>query len=280
LYKKLRHGQPKRNIVKRHASHLLAALEYAFSAEVIARQNGLLQRLDPRVKVVGLMALLVAAALSRRLSVIVAIFAAAVLLAALSRVPMKTLLKRGWIGALLFTGFIALPAVFIAPGEIVYSLPLLGLPITWNGLKSAAFLIARVETAVPLSLLLVICTPWAHALKVLRSLGVPASLVMILGMTYRYIFLLLGAARDMLEARQSRSVGAMESSEERRYAVAAIGVLLGKSLQLSNEVHLAMLARGFRGEIWILDEFIMRPRDWAALAAFAALAAGAVWLGR
>lgn len=276
----MRHGQRKRNIVERHTSHLLAALEYAFSAEVIALQNGLLQRLDPRVKVVGLMALLVAAALSRRLSVIVAIFAAAVLLAALSRVPMKTLLKRGWIGALLFTGFIALPAVFITPGEIVYRLPLLGLPITWNGLKSAAFLIARVETAVTLSLLLVICTPWAHALKALRSLGVPASLVMILGMTYRYIFLLLGAARDMLEARQSRSVGAMESSEERRYAVAAIGVLLGKSLQLSNEVHLAMLARGFRGEIWILDEFIMRPRDWAALAAFAALAAGAVWLGR
>jgi cobalt/nickel transport system permease protein len=276
----LRHGQRKRNIVERHTSHLLAALEYAFSAEVIALQNGLLQRLDPRVKVVGLMALLVAAALSRRLSVIVAIFAAAVLLAALSRVPMKTLLKRGWIGALLFTGFIALPAVFITPGEIVYRLPLLGLPITWNGLKSAAFLIARVETAVTLSLLLVICTPWAHALKALRSFGVPASLIMILGMTYRYIFLLLGAARDMLEARQSRSVGAMESSEERRYAVAAIGVLLGKSLQLSNEVHLAMLARGFRGEIWILDEFIMRPRDWAALAAFAALAAGAVWLGR
>jgi cobalt/nickel transport system permease protein len=158
--------------------------------------------------------------------VIGAIFLSGLLLAALSRVPLKTLLKRGWIGALLFTGFIALPAIFITPGDIVYRLPLLGLSITWNGLKSAAFLIARVETAVTLSLLLVISTPCAHTFKALRSLGVPAPLVMVLGMTYRYIFLLLGTVRDMIEARQSRSVGAMEPSDERRYAVASISVLL------------------------------------------------------
>jgi cobalt/nickel transport system permease protein len=272
--------QRHRNIVERRVAHMLAAMEHAFSAEAIARQNGLLQRLDPRVKLVGLMALLVAATMSRKLSVIGAIFAAGLLIAALSHVPLKTLLKRGWIGALLFSGFIAAPAVFITPGDIVYRLPLLGLPITWAGLKSAAFLIARAETAVTMSLLLVVCTPWAHALKALRALGAPAPLVVILGMTYRYIFLLLGAARDLLEARQSRSVGAMEPSDERRYVSAAIGVLLGKSLQLSNEVHLAMLSRGFRGEVWTMDEFIMRPRDWIALAAFSASALGAIWMGR
>ena len=258
---------------------MLAAIEHEFSAGAIARQDGLLQRLDPRVKLVGLTGLLVAATLSRRLSVIVAIFAVGLLLAALSNVPLKTLLKRGWIGALLFSGFIAAPAVFITPGDIVYRLPLLGFPITWAGLKSAALLIARAETAVTLSLLLALCTAWAHALKALRAVGAPAPLVVILGMTYRYIFLLLGAAREMVEARQSRSVGAMEPSDERRYAIAAIGVLLGKSLRLSNEVHLAMLARGFRGEVWTMDEFIMRPRDWIALAAFAALTFGAIWLG-
>lgn len=259
---------------------MLVAIEHEFSAEAIARQDGLLQRLDPRVKLVGLMGLLVAATLSRKLSVIAAIFAVGVLLAALSNVPFKTLLKRGWIGALLFSGFIAAPAVFVTPGDIVYRLPLLGFPITWAGLRSAAFLVARAETAVTLSLLLALCTAWAHALKAMRAIGAPAPLVVILGMTYRYIFLLLGAARDLVEARQSRSVGAMEPADERRYAAAAIGVLLGKSLQLSNEVHLAMLARGFRGEVWTMDEFIMRPRDWIALAAFAALTLGAIWLGR
>jgi cobalt ECF transporter T component CbiQ len=221
--------QRHRNFVERSVIGLLAATEYALSAEEIARKNGLLQRLDPRVKLVGLIGLLVAAALAQKISAIGAIFAVALMIAALSRVPLKTLLKRGWIGALLFSGLIALPAVFITPGDVVYRLPLLGLSITWSGLRSAAFLIARVETSVTLSLLLVICTPWAHALKALRALGAPAPLVVILGMTYRYIFLLIGAAREMLEARQSRSVGAMEPSDERRYAAGAIGVLLGKT---------------------------------------------------
>ena len=259
---------------------MLATMEHALSAEEMARKEGLLQRLDPRVKLIGLIALIIAAALAHKLLVIGAIFVVALLLAVLSRVPLKTLLKRGWIGALIFTGLIALPAVIITPGEIVWRLPLLGLPITLTGLKSAAFLIARVETAVTLSLLLVLCTPWAYTLKALRALGIPAPLVVILGMTYRYIFLLIGATRDLLEARQSRSVGAMEPSEGRRSAVAGIGVLLGKSLQTSNEVHLAMLARGFRGDAWTIDEFIMRARDWIALTAFAALVAIALSLGR
>jgi cobalt/nickel transport system permease protein len=273
---KMRH----RKFIERTAMRMLASMEHVLSAEELAHKEGLLQRLDPRVKVIGIIALIIAVALARKLSMIGAIFAAALLLAALSRVPLEILLKRGWIGPLLFTGLIALPAVFITPGDIAWRVPLLELPITWTGLKSAAFLIARVITAVTLSLLLVICTPWAHVLKALRALGVPAPLVMILGMTYRYIFLLLSAARDLLEARQSRSVGAMEPSEERRYAVASVGVLLGKSLQISNEVHLAMLARGFRGDVWTIDEFTMRARDWIALAAFAVLLLILFWLGR
>jgi len=56
--------------------------------------------------------------------------------------------------------------------------------------------------------------------------------------------------------------------------------LLSRTFQLSGDVYLAMQARGFRGEVYLLDEFNMRRLDWAALAGFAALAAAAVWAGR
>jgi cobalt/nickel transport system permease protein len=134
-------------------------------------------------------------------------------------------------------------------------------------------------TAVTLSLLLILSTPWPRVLKALRALGAPVVLVVILGMTHRYIFLLLAVARDMFEARRSRKVGALKPAEARRFATSCIGALLGKSLQLSNEAHLAMLSRGFRGEVYALDEFTMRPRDWTALAAFACLAIIAIWAG-
>ena len=47
-------------------------------------------------------------------------------------------------------------------------------------------------------------------------------------------------------------------------AGAAAGVLLNKSLQLSEEVYLAMQSRGFRGEAYTMDDFRMTRRDWLA----------------
>lgn len=144
----------------------------------------------------------------------------------------------------------------------------------------AVYLISRVETTVTFSLLLVLCTLWADVLKGLRVLHVPVVFVVILGMTYRYIFVMLETAQNMFEARQSRLVGALSGSEGRRVAAASVGVLLSKSFQLNNEVYLAMQSRGFRGEVHTLDDFVMQRRDWAATGGFLLIAATAAWFGR
>jgi cobalt ECF transporter T component CbiQ len=259
---------------------MLGAMEYALAADDLARVDGLLQRLDPRVKIVGLFSLIIAASLSRKLEIIGGIFLVALGLAILSRIPLLILAKRGWITALLFTGFIAAPSIFITPGNIIYRLPLLGWTVTAQGLTSATFLIGRVETSVTLSLLLVLCTPWTTVLKALRVLCVPAVFIVILGMTYRYIFLLLQKSREMLEARQSRMVGELDSRQSRRLAVAGIVVLLGKTFELSSEVYLAMLSRGFRGDVDTLDEFSMTGRDWVGILVLPGLAALAIYFGK
>ena len=254
-------------------------MEHALYAEELAKANGLLQSLDPRVKVVGLLALIIAAALAHNVFVILGIFAVAIILALLSRVPIKTLATRAWLSVLLFTGCIALPAIFITPGHVIYQLPLLGWPVTAQGLRSAMYLITRVETATTLSLLLILCTPWPHVLKALRVLQVPTVFVVILGMTYRYIFLMLQTARDMFESRHSRMVGSLDGPQRRRIAAASVGVLLDKTFQLSSEIYLAMQSRGFRGEIYTLDDFQMQPRDWLALTFFFTTSIVAFWLG-
>jgi cobalt/nickel transport system permease protein len=46
---------------------------------------------------------------------------------------------------------------------------------------------------------------------------------------------------------------------------AAVGVLLGKAFQLSSDVHLAMISRGYRGEVHVLHDFRTRLGDWLAL---------------
>jgi energy-coupling factor transporter transmembrane protein EcfT len=196
----------------------------------------------------------------------------------ISRLPLS-LMAPTWGGALAFTGAIAVPAVFLTPGHAVYRV-LADWNVTAEGLASASYLVLRVETSATLALLLVFTTPWTHVLKSLRIVRVPVVFVVVLGMTFRYIVLLLETAREMFESRQSRTVGKLSGSESRRLAVTSGGVLITKAFQLSNDVFLAMQSRGFRGEVYVLDEFRMQTRDWAALVLFAGLAGGAAWAGR
>jgi cobalt ECF transporter T component CbiQ len=266
--------------VERSLASFVDALEHAFYAEESAKKNGLLQKLDPRIKIAAVFPLIVIAALARRLGVIVALFATAVVLALLSRVPLATLAKRVWLGVLTFTGFISFPALFLTPGVAIYTLPLLGWSVTEQGLRAAMYLIMRAETAATFSVLLVLCTPWSFVLKALRVLRLPIVLVVILGMTYRYIFLFLRNAHDMFMSRKSRMVGRLDGGEQRRVATASAGVLMSKTIQLSGDVYLAMRSRGFQGEVYVLDEFQTHWFDWAMLAVFISIALLALWFGR
>lgn len=266
--------------MERTLDGLSGALERSLHGEVTSRQRGLLQSLDPRVKLIGFLALIIASAASRSLWVVWAVLAGGLGMALLSGISLTVLLRRVWLTALVFTGAIAFPALFLTPGREVWSVPGLDWVVTEQGIRSAAFLVSRVLTSATLALLLVLTTPWSHVLKALRILRVPVVLVVVLGMTYRYIYLLIETARDMLEARRSREVGKLPPVERRRAITAGLGVLLLKSLNLSGEVYLAMQARGFRGEVLTLDEFRMRRHDWPALSAMVGAAALGLWLGR
>jgi cobalt ECF transporter T component CbiQ len=262
------------HFIERTIAHLVGASERAALAEQGAFSAGALQSVDPRVKVAGLFALIVVVAASRRLRVIAALFVIAAILAAVSHVPMRRLAGWVWLPALFFTGAIALPAIFLTPGRQLAFLA------TEQGLRSAAFLIGRAETAATFSALLVLTTPWPWVLKALRIFRCPVILVAILGMTYRYIFVILQTALEMFEARESRTVGVLPPSERRRLASSAAGVLLSKSIHMGNEVHLAMQSRGFRGEVHLLQDFRARPGDWCWVAGFALIATASLWWGR
>jgi cobalt ECF transporter T component CbiQ len=239
-----------------------------------------LQALDPRVRVIGLFALVLAVTLSHRLDVIFLLFVGAVILALLSSVSLKSLATRVWLVVLLFTGVIALPALFLTPGDPLITFRWGNLHITAQGTATALLLIARVETAVTLTTLLVLTTPWMHILKALRAFRIPQEVVMMLAMTHRYIFLLAQTAGQMFESRQSRTVGVLERSVQRQITSRTSGVLLGKSVELSNDVFLAMQSRGFRGDAKVLSEFRMRSRDYIGLVVFVFVGAIAVWMGR
>ncbi len=266
------------NFLDRLAGGLLHAMDHALDADDVARRDGFLQKLDPRIKLTGLLTLIVVAIAVKSLLVLGGLFLIAVAFALASQIPISRLAKQVWIGVLAFTGLIALPAIFLVPGDVLVRVPLLSWPITLQGLRSAAFLTGRAETAATFSLLLILTTSWPHILKALRICRVPTILIVILGMTHRYIFIFLQTAIQMSESRRSRMIGTLPPRDRRQVATATAGVLLGKALHLSTEVHLAMISRGYRGEVHLMDDFRTKPIDWIALAGFATVAALAMWL--
>jgi cobalt ECF transporter T component CbiQ len=258
------------------------AVSKALQSEHAATQPGLLQQLDPRVRVLGIFALVISVILCRRIEAIAAILLVAIAIAVASRVSPASLAKRVWLVVLGFSGVIALPALFLTPGVPLFVLryATLHLTITVQGVRTAVLLVLRVETAATLTTVLVLTTPWTHILKALRSLHLPAEIVIMLAMTHRYVFLLIETANQMFESRKSRTVGTLSGSERRKMTARTAGVLLSKSIELSQEVYLAMLSRGFRGEVRLLTDFRLKARDYAGLTAFLFTGCVAVWMGR
>jgi cobalt ECF transporter T component CbiQ len=254
-------------------------LEQSVFAEKTARQPGLLQEVDPRLKILSALLVLLAVGLSRSLLVILILYLLVLALALFSKIPLGFFVKRVWLFIPFFTGLVAVPALFITPGMILVHLPL-GLVITQSGLSTALFLLLRVGTSVSVTILLVLTTLWNSVLKALGVLRVPAVIILILGMTYRYIHLLLHLTNDMFLSRKSRLLRHMNGPEERKLIAATSGTLLNKSLQVSSEVYLAMQSRGFRNYPRTLDTFKMRTIDWLSSVLVVITVVAVIWLGR
>ncbi|MDQ2949669.1 MAG: cobalt transporter CbiM [Acidobacteriota bacterium] len=280
LYRSGQTRKRRKSFIETTIQGLLAAMQEALFAEDIAGSTGFLQSLDARLKLLGVGALILAAVAVHPIWLLFLLFGVGALLAVVSGISLTFLCKRIWLPVLTFTGVIALPAFFLVPGHSLFRIPLVGWPVTSQGVTSAALLTMRAETASTFSCLLVLTTPWNHLLRSLRFFRIPIVLVVIVESTYRFVFLLLQSAQNMLESRQTRLVGRLRPSQQRRFAAASVGVLLDKTVQLSGNVHTAMRARGFRGEAMLLDDLKLEIQDWLQLAIFLAIACAAIWLGR
>jgi cobalt/nickel transport system permease protein len=266
------------NFIDKTLAGLTEALKQAVFAERYARLPGLLQGLDPRGKIVTFAALLIFTAMTRQLRVMAAICLLTIILALMSRIPLLFFLQRVWLFIPLFTGAIALPAIFnfITPGRPLATLMTFAAPPHWGpihlpanisitaqGLRGAEIFILRVGASVSLSILLILTTEWARLLRALAALRFPRLAILIFGMTYRYIFLFIKVAEEMFLARRSRTVGRTNVREQQNWLSNRLGFLLNRSTKLSNEVYLAMLSRGWNGQARFLDDFRFRWQDAA-----------------
>ena len=235
-------------------------LQDSVFAERVARSPGFLQSLDARVKLVSLIALLIAATFLHHLVSLWLFGMCVAAMAALSRVPARVLFSRVWWFLPATFVIVALPATLnvITPGDSLVVLHHLSpntmralhlpaeLSITRQGLAAAGMVVTRVFLGVLLAVTLALTTRWQEVLRAAYT-TLTAQFVLILAMTQRYLFVLLRMFGDMHFARKSRTITPGSAGDQHRWIGGRVAALFANSKRLSEEVYQAMLARGYRG---------------------------------
>jgi cobalt/nickel transport system permease protein len=269
--------------------------ERSFFSEEHARMKGLLQSLDVRIKLITFLFLLVLVSFLHKPLSLWSLSGAAVVLAAASRIPSGLFLTRVWLVVPLVTAAIALPAIFniVTPGEPMWAIVTLERSYSWGpyvlpkeiavtrqGFWGSIVFVSRVGASLSFAVLLTMTTRWSDLFAGLRALLVPRIFIMTLSMTHRYLFVLLRLIQDMYRARKSRTIHALSAANERGWVASRIGVIFRRSMEMSNDIYLAMLSRGYHGESIALERFRTTPVDRIWLATVITVGAVLVTLER
>jgi len=276
----------KKGFVQKAISDIFTFFEECLVNDSIAQRKGLLQSLDPRVKLVSMVILIFAVAITRDIRLLAMVYVLTLVFAWASRIELGFFLKRVWVFIPIFAGIIMIPVLFnvFMPGDALVTLATLGpnahlgpfalppvITITRQGVMMAILFVLRVATCVSAAVLLFLTTPRDLLFKSLRSLKVPKVYVLTLDMCYRYIFLFTDMVRGFYMAKKSRSLKTLPLVEEQKWVGGRVGYTLIKALSMSEKVHGAMVSRGFNGDIKIMHRYSLHRRDYVACVSVIAL---------
>jgi cobalt/nickel transport system permease protein len=120
-------------------------------------------------------------------------------------------------------------------------------------------------------------SPWQVTLKAARALRLPGLLVQLLGLTYRYLFLLAEEMQRLRVALRVRGYRNRADLHSYRTVGQVAGTLLVRSHERAERVGQAMRCRGFDGTYRTLADFRTRGADVLAFGLIVGGAAGLVF---
>jgi len=257
----------KHNFIERSLKGVLLFFRDAVLSAEQASCRGFLQSLDPRFKAATFLLLCSAGIITKNIYALIFLYLLTLILVAISKINLGFFIKRTWVFIPLFSLFIAVPAAFslVSPGEPLFTFKFIGLDliITRQGLMGAVLFVSRVAVSVSLVVLLGLTTRHFALLRVLRIFKVPQIFVMVLGMSYRYIYLFMETVENTYLGIKSRTGGLIHYKKGQSLVAWNIATLWQRSFKLNADVYNAMLSRGYTGEPVLLEEFRASFKDWA-----------------
>jgi cobalt/nickel transport system permease protein len=227
---------------------LVESAESLVYIEDLSSKRGLMQTINPLVKLIAVIFMIVASLCISSLSYLITICAIPLVLAVASRIPLQRFLSRTtFIPA--FAAIISLPVLFLTYGNPIFAANIgtVNLTITSEGLTRFLVFTVRVWFCVASLTLLILSTGFEKTLKLLSSIKVPSVIVQLFSLTYRYFFLSIHEAQSVLIAKEARTY--VNKRTINLQALRDLGSILAalfiRTYERSERVYWAMISRGF-----------------------------------
>ncbi len=127
------------------------------------------------------------------------------------------------------------------------------LGFTSSGMKQGGILFLNALACVSCMYFLILNTPMVDLLSAMRRAGLPKLIISIMELMYRFITILIMTA-DMLFVAQTARLGYSNLRRAYRSLGELVAALFIKAMRQTDQLHVALMARGYDGDIRILDE--------------------------
>lgn len=228
-------------------------------AEPFAHGISPLHRLDPRIRVIAAVGLSVVVALADQFTTLTLALGVGFALIALARLPLMAVAGRlSVVVAFLLLLWLVLP--FTVGGAPLFQLG--PLTATEGGAAYAGRI--TLKSIAILSLLLALGTTMSVATlgHTLARLRLPDKLILLLLLTYRYVFVLEEEYRRLKRAADIRGFCPGTNLHSYRTYAYLVGMLLVRASARARRVYLAMCCRGFSGRFYTLADLSPAPHNF------------------
>lgn len=254
-------------------------------------QRGFLQILDARVKIVLLVSYALLISVVHKVPNLICIFALILLLYLFSAISLRMVYKKVFVYSFFFGFLVFVPAALniITPGKIVFTLLQMEsdkqfwiyhipaqIGITYEGIGVVVRLYLKVVNSIALALLVLYTTPFEGIVKALKVFRVPDMFLLIITLTYKFIFILSHTVEETFFALKLRWWGKIKKLDADNIVAGRVAYIFRKSWHRYEEIYRAMVARGFSGKVNLY--YLQKFRIWDFVAILVFLAIG-LWVG-
>lgn len=215
------------------------------SFQLYTRGDTFLYRMDPRVKVLTVVAVFVISVLFDSALFLAPVFVAIMAVAVSARVPLsKVALLLKSLSVLVIISMVMWPLLY-RDGTVLFEV--VGLGITDEGIAFGIGMSFRIANMVTASIVLFLTTSQADFVSGLRGLGLPYKGAFALNLAFRFLPTITGVGQTIVEAQRARGLDPSSGGIAKRLRNYGriLGPLMITALRLAQQTVLAVEARGF-----------------------------------